>query len=478
MLNKKANKVTVSIPWLHIISEHPFNLSKYDVLFRKSVYNILKPSIFYFYNFFFSFLKIFRWKSYKRIVFSQKSIVIVSHLLNEQQIDFQEDFYFGKLNHNLNKKDLASLLILINQTKLKSKNVNTKFNSSKTQKVVLSNHLGFVKEFRIWKALVFESFGFLLNSFKSRKSFRKFFFFHLAVNTLHGSSFSSLRMYEEVKLLFKLSPPKKLITTFEGHSWERMFYLAARESNPNVTCIGYHHSLVFKHQHAARRKLGALYDPNIIVTAGDISASFFTNSSIALDGIVESIGIHRRKYITNSNLNFLNKTEDYCLVAPDGNLSEIIFLFNFTLKAALTYTKISFILRLHPIVDSSKLIRDNPKFQNLPVNVSFSNSDLDTDLKKSKWILYRGSSTAIYAVIRGVRPLYISKSDEISLDILYGLDKWKRIIKNESELKYFFVNNLKYETEKVNVEFLIAFKYCNTYFKPIDNKLLLSYLTN
>jgi hypothetical protein len=41
-----------------------------------------------------------------------------------------------------------------------------------------------------------------------------------------------------------------LVTTYEGHSWERLCFALAKEAKPLVKCIAYQHAPIFKYQHA------------------------------------------------------------------------------------------------------------------------------------------------------------------------------------------------------------------------------------
>ena len=62
-----------------------------------------------------------------------------------------------------------------------------------------------------------------------------------------------------------------IITTFEGHAWERLVYYYARRANPNIKCFGYQHSAVFEHHNSIKRPLNNKYNPDVVFTSGKIA---------------------------------------------------------------------------------------------------------------------------------------------------------------------------------------------------------------
>ena len=79
---------------------------------------------------------------------------------------------------------------------------------------------------------------------------------------------------------------------------------------------------------------------------------------------------------------------------------------------------INFIWRFHPIIDIKKILKDI-NYKNKQKNIEISQgNNLDSDIRKSKLVLYRGSSTVIEAVKKGLIPLYLNSNDKINIDIL------------------------------------------------------------
>lgn len=471
LLAPKANISTISIPWLHVLNEHPSNLAQYFRLFNFSAtfLNTRKGKISLPFK---SFLRIFKPGGYSVLELGKIDVVIVSHLLNEAQIDSPEDFYFGNIHNELRDSGKSCLLLLVNHTNIKAPVINAYLNPEKSGKAVLSTHLGLKRELSIWKNLYSEAKRIGKIAKSKTNDFERKFYSECAEQVVSPFSFTTQRVHSELSAVFEKCNPEIVISTFEGHAWERMVFAAARDVNSKVLCVGYHHTLMFPKQHSVKRSLGERYDPNIILTAGEITASYFESSKYVRPWEIKSVGIHRRKSLHDKlSEDVFSSKQNNCLVAPDGIISEITYMFDFALKAAAENPDIGFILRLHPLVSRKSLIVEFPRYAQLPENVFFSSHSLADDFIKSRWILYRASSTAIYAVLEGLRPFYLSKMDEMSVDSLFGLASWKRVILDESDLKNYIVSDLTDSSENLLNESREAFEFSNKYFLPFNKEI-------
>ena len=127
------------------------------------------------------------------------------------------------------------------------------------------------------------------------------------------------------------------------------------------------------------------------------------------------------KYNKNSlsTKNYIKKgNKTTCLVIPEGINQECLNLINFTMQFLKSNNSINFIWRFHPIIDIKKILK-NIDYKNKQKNIEISQgNNLDFDIRKSKLVLYRGSSTVIEAVKKGLIPLYLNSNDKINIDIL------------------------------------------------------------
>jgi hypothetical protein len=174
-----ATPARISIPWLHIIREHPVFLRKYEsILFTdrgnfsmiRIWLNSIRNSL--------SLLKILlkslfapdisEWlKILDRL--SVQDYIFVSHLLNKNQYEKWSDPYYGDLPQKLNEDGHPSLKVLLNHTKVLSSRFNIERHSKgNISKVVFPTNSGFLNELKNLRML-FVEFKTLRKSAKSEK---------------------------------------------------------------------------------------------------------------------------------------------------------------------------------------------------------------------------------------------------------------------------------------------------------------------
>jgi hypothetical protein len=65
------------------------------------------------------------------------------------------------------------------------------------------------------------------------------------------------------------------------------------------------------------------------------------------------------------------------------------------------------------------LKKQSAVFKALEKNISISDSSLEDDIGNSNYILYRGSSVVIQAVLLGLSPMCFMRDNELSMDPLF-----------------------------------------------------------
>jgi hypothetical protein len=273
----------------------------------------------------------------------------------------------------------------------------------------------------------------------------------------------NLRLGYQVEQLVIKIKPKFILTTYEGHALERILFAKARKINQEIMCIGYQHALVFKLQHAIRRNLASIYNPDIIFTSGEIGKKQLENSR-TLNGVkIDILGSNR-----GSNKTHEIKPEiaiggkSTCLVIPEALPNECDLLFNLSIEYALKNNNINFIWRLHPLMSFESLLKVNPRFNDLPSNIILSKQSLENDISTSEFVLYRGSTAVVKAVLSGLIPIYLQQSNELTIDPLYEMEHGKFIVFNLFDLNLVFEKGHKkeYHTELIS--------YCKNLFTEFN----------
>ena len=277
-----------------------------------------------------------------------------------------------------------------------------------------------------------------------------------AISSISPNSLFAIRLGKQVEQLVEKFMPKFILITYEGFAWERIVFSSARKINPKILCIGYQHAAIFKYQHAIKRDLGAMFNPDYIFTPGKVSKYLLEKVRLVPNKNIVTIGSLR-----NLELVKRNHKKNICLVAPEGFIEECEIIFKFSFECASLNPNINFIWRMHPLISFDFIKKKLPKFNFLPKNILISKNSLSEDLVSAKALLYRGSTVAITAGANGVIPIYIKQKNEMSIDPIFNAERGKFEISDANEFKKVFVS-------KADNNFII--RYCKDYYEPINYK--------
>ncbi|AKR43481.1 hypothetical protein [Methylophilus sp. TWE2] len=473
----------VSISWLHVIREHPIFLKHYEKIFDAPIIGTryqwlgIKRSLV-------EFVRTLRQlaRGVKATLIScfkgryqptQADIIIVSHLLNTQQMSIDSDIYFGDLPEILINNGYKVTQILIDQTN-HSSNATYQLLQSNVglKRVVLPNSLGFWAELKMLFGLLRESSMLLPkvrdDSIKSRIRIAA------AAEALSSASSNAMRIGLQVSHIAKQSKAKLVMTTFEGHAWERAVFLQTRKHSPATRRAGYQHSTLFRLQHGLKRFVSGACDPDIVFTSGELALQALSISLKGTNQVITNLGSLRagNRLTLSAEETAAKEQQPSCLVIPEGLDYETAFMFKFSLNCALRLPHIRFIWRLHPVLPFSSLLKKYTFLAKLPPNIILSSSSLEEDAKQAKWVLYRGSSAVISSVMAGSGPIYVSLSGEMTLDPLFS-EPQHPVIQTEDE----FIQLVKETDYPSNDQIPGIIEYCNGVFSTLRPEVLLTCLS-
>ena len=472
-----ATPERVAIPWLHVIRPHPIFLGGYADIFAKHtasggmrrIRNIA------------SALR----RLGKALVSSQQpwsevgklpaqcDLLIVSHLLNESFSEREGDFYYGKAASELEAKGLSATIALINYTKQTPATLAGRWRQAKIPRAILASQLEIAKEWSLYRRAFVEARRLKniaadaqLGDLDGRVATRA------ALEATSGGTVSALRIGEQIKMLVARLQPRAMLVTYEGHSWERVAFAAARSVLPQIRCIGYQHAALFNLQHAIQRKLADRFNPNIIFTAGHVACTTIKKKPALKNIVIETLGSIRcapRKVRFKQQIT--NNRKFTCLVLPEGDANECNLLFGFSLKCARLMPGTEFIWRLHPSMNYAALMQQNQALRDLPSNITLSLSALAEDISRSDCALYRGSTAIVQAVMSGLHPIYLSQCEEIPIDPLYEIDKLIRKAVIPEDFIHFAS-----ELEGAGADIEKIQEYCEQVFSPMNSDVLMKIL--
>jgi hypothetical protein len=246
-----------------------------------------------------------------------------------------------------------------------------------------------------------------------------------ALNIMTHSTLQNLIFYYKFLFFVKKYSIKKIVTTFEGHPFEKLIFKIGKENS--IPVDAYQHSFISKTHHSIYVYTSNKYQPTRILASGKntykiFKSYFYPKIDVKLIGSTKF-----KKY------NIKPKKYNYfkCLVVPEGFYEETSLLIKFCLDYIKKYNNVEFIVRLHPEVSKEKLIKMNPNCNFKNKYFKISNNKIHDDAKSCNLLLYRGSTFAADAIGLGLKPFYLKKHNEIEIDSLWMFkDKFKEKINN------------------------------------------------
>jgi len=457
----------IGIGWLHVLREHPHNLAPYLDLFndrssassgwiRRTAEGMLLGLR--------ALRESGRW-FYGDELPKSADVLFVSHFLNETQAGAGNDFYFGELPSELASRGKTCVVALLNHSGRSPRFLRAKWVPASVPRILLSSTIGLRGDVALRRRLSRESLRLRSEAKAALPAFHRRTLLFASGHAGSMASVSNLRIGEQIAELVRRTRPKAIVLTYEGHAWERLAFAAARRAHPQIRCIGYHHTVLFRRQHALKRRLGPEFDPDIVLTAGAATRDQLAEAP-GLKGIpIAVLGTHRRELTPRSRPPGEPPT---CLVIPEGLPGECVFLFKFALACANLAPTIRFVFRMHPVLPFASIVALDRRLGSPPENVTLSEALIADDFSRSRWALYRGSSAVVHAVLAGLRPVYVSRRDEMPIDPLHQLASWRTVTETPDDCVRQINLDMATDQESLVSEAQPAIRYCEKYFMPVD----------
>ncbi|MBF0234038.1 MAG: hypothetical protein HQK65_13520, partial [Desulfamplus sp.] len=373
----------------------------------------------------------------------------------------------------------TSVVALINHTSVPDSDLAEAWKNDNVPRIILSKRISFSKNLQFIRQLIVEALKLRRKAKKSVSgTLLQRIFIRASQGALSGQTLSNLIMAFQIENLAKNLQPKAIVVTHEGHAWERMAFAAVRRVNPDTRCIGFQHSAIFKLQHAIRRNLAPEYNPDLILSSGEVGKKQLEAAPGLKNIPVDILGSNR--IFERGKISEKNDSQQplSCLVLPEGDINECNLLFEFSRHCAFKLPQVKFIWRLHPLLTFAKIFKQNPILRNLPDNIELSTSSIQEDIMRSKWALYRGTTAIIQAGQCGLRPIYLHLPNEMTIDPLYELSGWREIITKSSELVNIIQTDIINSFEGNKAERVRTIEYCQNFFVPFDYQVLQNCITN
>lgn len=476
-----SDHAIVAIPWLHVLNGHPNSIQQYSHAFQRRSFFSAAGS--FLYNLGYIFLKLLQsvllFRSNKINIdgkLAKADVLFISHLVSLSLTE--KDFYFATLpSHLLSATGLSAAVGLIDHTpSRRNSKIRAKKKTGEPQRIVFSKTMAFANEIKFASQSLSSYTKLIRAGSKEENKITKNIFREAALHAMAPETLTALRIQAHIHQLLEQTGATTLILTWEGRSWERLAIQAARSLNHSIRCLGYQHTILLESSHALKKNLGKPYDPDTIFTIGKKTAEIIRSTGEFPEASIIEYGSYR---LSVSSIQNPERNENIlqCLVTPEGIESECVLLFDFAIQLAVQSPGIHFIFRTHPVLPFSMLIKKYERFAKLPANCILSNvQDINEDFKRCHFLLYRGSSVAIYAAMQGLRPVYYALRGEISIDPLYLLGEWRMIVQNANEFLDAVTRHREISAVQKNEMYQSTRSFCEGYLQVPDENVFYNML--
>jgi hypothetical protein len=264
--------------------------------------------------------------------------------------------------------------------------------------------------------------------------------------------------------------PSIYMTLYEGHGWEKCAWWGAKSAKPSCLTVGYQHTVLFP-------EALAMLQPSIDIRARSLPDRVLSIGTIPRDLLKPTHEPHACALSVLGSFRYQASTitmpsaadRPWILVTPEGLPDEMIGLFDFTYRAAKAIPEATFVIRTHPAAPLETVLAQLPAdFLKIPNILVSKEKDIAADFQRCSFLLYRGSSTVLYAILQGLRPIYLQIPGKIDTDPLYNLNLWRLQGVSEGDLAGIITQESHLNPAKREADWQEARDYISRYTMPFQ----------
>jgi len=266
--------------------------------------------------------------------------------------------------------------------------------------------------------------------------------------------------------------PKAFVTLYEGQPWEMLVWRGVKAANPQCQIVGYQHTVVMPHSSSVLSPTlhsKGFLAPDIVLCLGEISRGMMApGHALGKNRLVVFGSFRRGSNRIGSSLPEPQRRT--VLVVPEtGVIQEAKLLFNFAIQAASLLPDYRFIFRCHPLYPFEGVrphLADAPeRYPNIEISQKGS---IEEDFARSSLLLYRGSSTVLYAILHGLKPIYLKDDHPLCVDPLFQLSGWREQVSSSREMEQVLRGYESALPDEELRQWRKAFAYADAYTVPVD----------
>ncbi len=273
--------------------------------------------------------------------------------------------------------------------------------------------------------------------------------------------------------------PKAVIALYEGHGWEQCFSRGAKAADLDCQTIGYQHTVLFRHNLELLCPNGGgsvPLHPDIVLCLGHRTQQMLQTSHDK--SILIPFGTFRLPSSQRQRFAGPSPSKPVVLVLPEGHIEEATLLFHRAAETASLLPGYRFILRCHPVLVFEQvrahLKRDPLGYPNVELS---QQRFIEDDFARSSVVLYRGSSAVLYAVLHGLKPLYLKNGLQNDVDPLFELKGWREKVASPQEIAESLLRYASMKGDQATEIWRDAAEYVESYAIPVNDSSINQLLT-
>lgn len=345
-------------------------------------------------------------KVFKESINVNKSIIFVSHLIQNNGLSSKNELFYGPLPFVKNNNKIGNLILLVDhQKKSFARNSNTNLNK---EYLLIPKTVPFKKLIVLLRDQIFD-FIFIVLKISSMKKFNLndlLLLLELAALQLSREVFADLYLAQNITEACKSTGAEKIILTFEGHPFEvQVVKRISKVINP-INIYLYILAPIVPSQDGLFKSIEMVANQATICVTGGYVKKYIVSKidinpkQIKIVGsskhVKGKLGSKRRLHIKN------------VLFTPEGYESATYEMFEAALYCAANYPELDIVFRFHPNYPLESIKKEMHKANSLK-NFRLSNEKLSYDLERASFCVYKSSAVGIQSLTYNLQQIYYSQ---------------------------------------------------------------------
>jgi hypothetical protein len=270
--------------------------------------------------------------------------------------------------------------------------------------------------------------------------------------------------------------PRAFVMLHEG-AFEKLFWHGVKAANKDCVTVGYQHAAIMPHSLQLllpNNSSWELSTPDVVLCLGEVTRNMIQAGHEPHKTKLISFGAARQ---TSSDCSFRPPKPQRRTVLVAPQMSESKLLFNFAVQVARLVPDHHFIFRCHPSMSFAQVRPHLEGAVEELTNIEISDrKSITDDLTRCSVLLYRASSSVFYAVLQGLKPIYLRDDCLPDADPLFELTDWREFVSSPSEMAQTLWRYAGRIEEFAAVPWRTAAEYAKDYIMPEDESSINRFL--